>query len=256
MPAQIRQPSPSRIALFTDFGSAGIYTGQVKAVLSDSGVPQIDLLCDAPVYNPRASAYLLAALSNHLPEQTLFLCVVDPGVGSERLPVVVQTDRYWFVGPDNGLFSQLLDSPGAVVKCIGWRPETLSDSFHGRDLFAPVAVRLCKGEDIHAQAMAPGDLVGVDWPADLPEVIYFDHYGNAMTGIRGSQLSSRAVLRLDGSDIRYAKTFSEVGVGKPFWYRNSIGLVEIAVNRGRADRLLGLGIGSPIETISSVYSPG
>lgn len=240
---------PRCIALFTDFGASGIYIGQMQALLLDAGVPVVDLCNDAPAYNPRASAYLLAALSRSLPERTLFLCVVDPGVGSERLPVVVQTERHWFVGPDNGLFSQLIQQPGVSVKCIGWRPDRLSESFHGRDLFAPVAVRLCRGEDIQALDMLSADLVGADWSEDLAEVIYIDHFGNLMTGLQKSQLATDALLRAGGQELGYARTFSDVPVGLAFWYYNSIGVVEIAVNQGRAKAVLGVAIGDSVEVV-------
>ncbi|HTR13586.1 MAG TPA: SAM-dependent chlorinase/fluorinase, partial [Roseiarcus sp.] len=98
------------IALFTDFGLAGPYTGQMKAVLYEMapGVPVIDLFADAPAGNPRASAYLLAAYSAWFPENTVFLCVVDPGVGGERPAIIVKADGRFFVGPGNGLFELVL----------------------------------------------------------------------------------------------------------------------------------------------------
>src|SRR5262245_5142495 len=94
------------IVLFTDFGLSGPYTGQMKAVLGQMapGTPVIDLFADAPVGNPKASAYLLAAYAAWFTTGTIFLCVVDPGVGGARLPVIVEADGRWFVGPDNGLF--------------------------------------------------------------------------------------------------------------------------------------------------------
>ncbi|MCB1871069.1 MAG: SAM-dependent chlorinase/fluorinase, partial [Gammaproteobacteria bacterium] len=112
---------PELIALFTDFGEAGPYSGQMEAVLLSSGVqiPVIRLLSDAPMCNPRASAYLLAPLAQQLPGNTLFLAIVDPGVGGSRLPLLVKTDHHWFVGPDNGLFSQIVKrAPGASVQAI------------------------------------------------------------------------------------------------------------------------------------------
>src|SRR5688572_23638495 len=95
------------IALFTDFGVNGPYVGQMKAVLARAapGVAVIDLLHDAPAFNPRASAYLLAALAREFAEGAVLLCVVDPGVGTTRRPLVARLDGRWFVGPDNGLFN-------------------------------------------------------------------------------------------------------------------------------------------------------
>ena len=137
------------IALFTDFGLEGPYTGQVKAVLHRMapGVQVIDLFADAPMGDPKASAYLLAAYAPWFPEGTVFLCVVDPGVGGERPAVVVEADGRVFVGPGGGLFELVrrrADTTRTVE--IVWRPEPLSASFHGRDLFAPVAAMIARGE--------------------------------------------------------------------------------------------------------------
>src|SRR5579864_4320927 len=98
------------IVLFTDFGLAGPYTGQVMAVLQQSApeVAVVSLFADAPAGNPKASAYLLAAYAAWFPEGTVFLCVVDPGVGGERPAVIVEADRRWYVGPGDGLFELVL----------------------------------------------------------------------------------------------------------------------------------------------------
>src|SRR5690242_6496933 len=98
------------IVLFTDFGLAGPYTGQMKAVLAREalGVPVIDLFADAPSRNPKAAAYLLAAYGAWFPTGTVFLCVVDPGVGGARAALVIEGDGRWYVGPDNGLFELVL----------------------------------------------------------------------------------------------------------------------------------------------------
>src|SRR5690348_16740282 len=117
------------IVLFTDFGLAGPYTGQMKAVLAreSPNIPVIDLFADAPSRNPRASAYLLAAYALGFPAGTVFLCVVDPGVGGARAPVVVEADGRFFVGPENGLFELVRRRAAAerVVE-ITWRPPQLS----------------------------------------------------------------------------------------------------------------------------------
>src|SRR5882757_10859172 len=136
------------IALFTDFGLSGPYTGQMVAVLQQTapGVPVIQLFADAPAGNPKAAAYLLAAYAAWFPPGTVFLCVVDPGVGGARAPLMIDADGRWYVGPDNGLFELLLRrAKSAQTRAITWRPEKLSASFHGRDLFAPAAAQLAKG---------------------------------------------------------------------------------------------------------------
>lgn len=237
------------IALFTDFGLEGPYVGQMKAVLCRRapGEPVVDLMHDAPAFNPRSSAYLLAALSAEFPAGSVFLCVVDPGVGGNRRPVALRSSRCWFVGPDNGLL-QLVARQDAE-SCwheITWQPQRLSSSFHGRDLFAPVAALIASGVDTKGYLAPCPSPVGEGWPDDLSEVIYIDHYGNAMTGVRARAVSTDTVVYVTGHALAHARTFSEAGEGEPFWYVNSIGLVEISVCQGRADQSLGLRIGSPV----------
>src|SRR5271165_4542415 len=129
------------IALFTDFGLAGPYTGQMKAVLlrDAPGIAVVDLFADAPAARPQPSAYLLAAYAAWFPAGTVFPCVVDPGVGGPRVPLIIEADGRWYVGPDNGLFELVLRRAAkARVWRITFEPVSLSASFHGRDLFAPV----------------------------------------------------------------------------------------------------------------------
>ena len=241
------------IVLFTDFGLAGPYTGQVNAVLAETapGVPVIQLFADAPAGRPRPAAYLLAAYAAWFPARTVLLCVVDPGVGSARRGLIVEAAGRLYVGPDNGLFELVLRraaSPRAWE--ISWRPPALSASFHGRDLFAPVAGRLARGEPPSALA-SPATASGhPDWPDDLAEIVYIDHYGNALTGLRGESLPLGARLAAGSHRIGHADTFSSVPSGAAFWYVNSNGLVEIAVNAGRADRALDLAIGSEIKILT------
>jgi S-adenosyl-L-methionine hydrolase (adenosine-forming) len=234
------------IVLFTDFGLAGPYTGQMKAVLRREA-PQaeiIDLFADAPAGNPRAGAYLLAAYAAWFPPGTIFLCVVDPGVGGARAPLMIEADRRWYVGPENGLFELVLRRAQAA-HCyeITWQPPKLSASFHGRDLFAPVAAMLAQGERPHVRGRDAIRMAA--WPDDLAEIVYIDHYGNAMTGLRTGAVASGAALVLgDKTRVIHAATFSAVPEGSAFWYENSNGLVEIAVNRGRAADQLHLTVGS------------
>jgi S-adenosylmethionine hydrolase len=236
--------------LFTDFGLAGPYTGQVIAVLQREapGVPAVSLFADAPAGQPKPSAYLLAAYAAWFPAGTVLLCVVDPGVGGQRRALIVMAGGRFHVGPDNGLFEIVLRRAAPTPQCweITWRPKLLSASFHGRDLFAPVAARLAIGESPATMAKSAVPQRFADWPGDLAEIVYIDHYGNAMTGMRGQAVATTASLACDGRMIPPAKTFSAVPSGAPFWYVNSNGLIEIAVNGGRADRLLGLSIGSKV----------
>ena len=237
------------IALFTDYGLQGPYLGQVEAALHRL-VPDekvINLLADAPRNNPKASAYLLAAFSRACAAQpgTIFFSVVDPGVGSfQDQPVIIKADEQWYVGPDNGLFDIVCRrSSGVQCRRIDWRPETLSASFHGRDLYAPAAAMIRNNE-------TPGETITWQdrhgWPDDLREIVYIDHFGNCMTGIRSEALEENRVIRTNGFTVPNANTFSSVPHGTAFWYRNSQGLVEIAVNGGSAAAQLKLETGTKL----------
>lgn len=233
------------IVLFTDFGVSGPYLGQIHAVLARKapGVPIIDLFNDLPRQDVRAAAYLLPAYTRGFPPDTVFVCVVDPGVGGSRRALMLWADHRWYIGPDNGLF-HILERRASKTECheIVWRPQTLSASFHGRDLFAPVAAMLARGqrpEAIPAVLTAPSPA----WPEDLAEVLYIDHFGNAITGLRASELARDARLRTGRGDLTYARTYSEVDPGQAFWYENANGLVEIAANQARADAVLQIAVG-------------
>ncbi|MBX9634812.1 MAG: SAM-dependent chlorinase/fluorinase [Magnetospirillum sp.] len=212
------------------------------------GVPVIDLMADAPVFNPHASAYLLAALVPEMPEDAVIIAVVDPGVGGERQPMVAEADGRLMVGPDNGLLEIVLRRAKQVQSWhITWRPDRLSATFHGRDLFAPIAAKLAQGISPEAAGcLAMDNPIRADWPDDLCEIIYVDHYGNGMTGLRANTVAPDAVFTVNGQVVRRARTYSEVPAGTVFWYENSIGLVEISVSHGRAESVLGLSIGTVI----------
>ncbi|SDE70049.1 SAM hydrolase/SAM-dependent halogenase family protein [Rhodospira trueperi] len=238
------------LALFTDFGLEGPYTGQMKAVLHRDapGVAVIDLCADAPVFDAMASAYLLAALVPWLPAGTVVVGVVDPGVGSDRGTLMLNADGRWYVGPDNGLFAMVARraTTGAVYPVFP-ASGPISASFHGRDLFAPTAARLARGERPPESTVRPMTAADrPDWPDDLPRIVYIDRYGNAMTGMRAAFLPETAEIVVHGSTARRARTFSDVPVGQAFWYENANGLAELAVNQGRADVALGARIGNGV----------
>ena len=133
---------------------------------------------------------------------------------------------------------------------ITWRPEMLSATFHGRDLFAPVTAWMATGIHVETAFVSPSERrKGADWPDNLPEVIYIDAYGNLVTGIGGSLLSDNQSILVGGRILKYARKFLDVPKGDVFWHRNSMGLIEISANCGRADELLDLQIGFLIEVL-------
>lgn len=237
------------IVLFTDFGPAGPYVGQMKAVLHGIApdAPVIDLLSDAPAHDPRAAACLLAAYADDFPAGAVFLCVVDPGVGGDRAAVALRADGRWFVGPDNGLFNVVaLRARELDWWDITWRPERLSATFHGRDLFAPVAARIARGETPPGERRDARPRIDRGRGPDYARVVYLDHFGNAVTGIRAEGVDPDRRLKAGGRTLASARTYSNVAPGEAFWYANANGLVEIAVNRGRAAAVLGLNVGDPV----------
>jgi S-adenosylmethionine hydrolase len=229
---------PNTILTFTDFGATGPYLGQLEAAIKreSASASVIHLQSDAPVCDPKSAGYLLAALANQF-DAAVFLCVVDPGVGSERRPLVVESQGQWFVGPDNGLFAPLFHQRGKMnVYQILQQPQGESQTFHGRDLFASVAAKISNKQYVAMESIRKIE-VGLGWPEDLYAIIYADHFGNLFSGLRGSQIERSARIHFAQSELSWAPRFDAVKRGAPFWYVNSCGLVEIAVNEGRADLL-------------------
>lgn len=240
------------IVLFTDYGLAGPYVGQLHAVLQRDapGVPVIDLMHDAPSFEPRLAAYLLAALVEEFSAGTVFLGVVDPGVGGPRRGAILEVDGRWYVGPDNGLFN-VVAQRGRQLRWwdITYQAPRLSTSFHGRDLFAPVAARIARGEAPPGTPVVPVLRIRAGWPEELAQVIYVDGFGNVMIGIRGEALPAEARLAVRNEPVARASHFSAVPVGSAFWYANSCGLLEIAVNQGCAAEQLGLAVGDTVAVV-------
>jgi len=243
--------------LFTDYGWHDPYIGLVKTVFADlaPGVPSIDLLHAVPDFNAHAGAHLLAALCRELPAGAVVFAVVDPGVGGPREAVVVEADGRFYVGPDNGLLS-VLAGRAQVARTwrIVWRPENCSDSFHGRDLFAPIAAWIAAG-NFPTDKLTPVEALEVRFDtAELPRILYIDHYGNAWSGIRGGLAEAGSSIEVKGDVLPWRRVFVEAGKGEAFWHVNSSGLVEIAVNRGSAAEKLGLKVGDPVRLSGSSES--
>ena len=245
------------IVLFTDFGLEGPYLGQVEAVLCAQapGARVIHLFSDLPPFDIQSAAYLLPVFVSRFPPDTVFLCVVDPGVGSNRSAVVAKIAGHWFVGPNEGLFA-LLTRRAASVEC--WQlpdSDAAAPSFHGRDVFAPAAARLARGLAPMGEPVDAAALERPDWPNDLLRIVYIDRYGNAMTGMRATSIPEGAALTIKGHTLKAARTFADVVVGEPIWYENANGMVELAENRGRADAVLSLAVGDAITLYMKMTAP-
>jgi hypothetical protein len=252
-------PYPPIIALLTDFGDRDGYVGSLKGVIL--GIcPEarlVDITHQAPPRDVRAGAFILGSVYRDFPDGTIHLAVVDPGVGTERAALAVRTPRCTLVGPDNGIFSDVLESERDVEarrleNPAYWRP-TVCPTFHGRDLFAPVAAHLASG--------APFDLLGPPCAPTAPErrpspkesagrlegeIIHIDRFGNAITDISRAELEAFApaaawTLRVGDEVISsLATTYGESAPGARLALIGSSGRLEIAVNLGSAEKELGL----------------
>lgn len=240
------------IVLFTDFGAHDPYAGQVKARLSVEAPRQlvVDLLHQAPDFNAHAGAHLLTAFAAGFPPGSVFLAVVDPGVGTARAGAVVTAGGHWYVGPDNGLLSVVAGRDvQAKIWRIDWQPDQLSSTFHGRDLFAVIAAEIARGE-FPDHKLSPTDKLQVEFDtADLPRIIYIDHYGNAFTGIRAAGIAPSSRVHVRGMELGHGETFGRLGRGQGFWFSNSVGLLELAVNRGSAAADYGLQVGDEVALL-------
>lgn len=239
--------------LFTDFSIRGPYLGQMASVLIEACplARVINLMCDVPFANPRAGAYLLAALSRYLPEKAIVVAIVDPGVGSARKALWLNIGNRWFIAPDNGLLAVLTQGSEDALLCeFDAHPGgKISASFHGRDVFAPVAGAIACGEFPKGKKMSRQQMVGASWLKNLERIIYIDGFGNAMTGTSADSMPDFRGLEIGERYIPRAATFSSVGNGKLFCYENSVGLIEIAANKGNAAILLGLQIDDAIRIV-------
>jgi S-adenosylmethionine hydrolase len=236
------------IVLFTDFGVRDPYVGQVKARLAEHAPSQqvVDLLHEVPNFNPHAGAHLLDAFASGFPPGSVFLAVVDPGVGTTRDAVVVMAGGRWFVGPDNGLMSVVAArNADTRIWQITWRPDNLKPTFHGRDLFALVAADIARGEFPESKVSLVDSLAVEFDSGDLSRIIYIDHFGNAWSGVRS--VPSDARVSAAGQLFRHGDSFGFVGKGEGFWFINSVGLLELAINRGNAASEFGLQVGDPVQ---------
>jgi hypothetical protein len=235
------------IALLTDFGLADPYVGILKGVLATQapGVPVIDVTHGVPPQDVRVGALFLDAAWPWFPEGTVFCCVVDPGVGTTRRPLVVASANRLFVGPDNGLLG-LLPAPVAREITAPWGLPTQSSTFHGRDLFAPVAARLAMGAAFAAVGPPVADAIGMVLPIPRDgrgEVLYVDHYGNAVTSLPGDD---RGVVVFGAHRLAVVRAYGDAAPGDAVALTGSTGRLEIAVRDGNAAARFGLAAGAAV----------
>ena len=250
---------PPIVTLLSDFGGESGYPAQMKgAVLcACPDAVLVDLAHSVPPFDVLAGALMLERCVGAFPDSAVHLAVVDPGVGSPRRAIcVVDVEGRRFVGPDNGLFTPFLD--GAAVRLLsapGIVPVPGSATFHGRDLFAPVAAWLAAGGDPARLGPEVGDPVRLDWPRAVRRgdelhgrTLAADPFGNLVTSIRERDLVGRVTLAWVGDrQARWVRTFAEGAAGELLAMIGSGGRVEIAVREGSAAEALGDVRGLPVR---------
>ncbi len=265
------------ITLLTDFGTADYFVGELKgAILSVNPQAQIvDLTHEIPAHDIQAGAFTLLAAYASFPPGTIHVAVVDPGVGSARRPLLITTQEYFFVGPDNGLFSYACERERAV-RAYQLTEEkffraTVSATFHGRDIFAPVAGALSNGVlaesfgeliDDYARLppLIPARDAGAAWSATI---IHIDRFGNLVTNITrrelaGAEFAQGATVEIGGREINSFRRFyaeearSETGELFAIW--GSAGFLEISSNCASAAQLLRAERGQPVR-VAGLGSP-
>jgi S-adenosyl-L-methionine hydrolase (adenosine-forming) len=256
------------ITLTTDFGTDDWFVGTMKGVIASTSQKAmvVDISHAIASGDIRAGAFALAASYKYFPRGTVHVAIVDPGVGSNRRAIAVQTERYFFVGPDNGVLSFALH--GEKIKAVrALENETyflrpVSQTFHGRDVFAPVAAHLARGLAIAKLGHVATNFVRLDW-AELKrrgesiegEVIYVDKFGNTITNIPAASITSHRRQQLDVFKGRtrmcaLATHYQAVPKGQAVAVPGSSGYLEIAVNGGDASAILGLGVGDRVAVRS------
>jgi S-adenosylmethionine hydrolase len=252
------------VALLTDFGTEDWYVGSMKGVILGIA-PQssiVDISHQIPMGDIRAAAFSLLSCYASFPHGTVFAVVVDPGVGSDRRAVVARSNRYLFTAPDNGVLSPVLArEEQTAIRMIAnpeMRLEKVSSTFHGRDIFAPAAAHLANGEPFEDFGPVVTDPITSHIPQVrvtdsqiCGEVVYIDHFGNAITNIAKQDLPSRVkddltVTVSEKHQVSLGDHYDQVAPGQPLALIGSSGMLEISVNGGSAAAVLGINAGASV----------
>ncbi|MBD2343169.1 SAM hydrolase/SAM-dependent halogenase family protein [Anabaena subtropica] len=255
------------LTLLSDFGDRDVYVAVMKGVIAQINpkLSVVDLTHQIPPQNIAAARFSLMNAYPYFPEGTVHIAVVDPGVGSKRRAIAVEFAQGFLVGPDNGTFSGVLaQTPAiAVVELTNsryWRTPEPSKTFHGRDIFAPVAAHLASGVTLQqlGHEIDPASLVQMNLKNCTETktgwfgcIQYIDHFGNLVSNIPGNYVQNkRWCVQVSGLMIPGCDTYSNVKAGEVVALVGSHGWVEIAINSGDAHSQLQLNLQDPLEVIS------
>ena len=264
------------ISFLSDFGQRDYYVASVKGVILDV-CPEatiVDISHAVEPHNIVEAAFTLAAAYSCFPLRSLHLVVVDPGVGSDRKPIIAWADEHAFVAPDNGVLSLIFERE-TITEVVEIQNERffrkpVSPTFHGRDIFAPVIAHLARGVPLTEFGPVSTDFVTVDLGsvrcADPDTVrgavIHIDHFGNVITNIQGSHLSGPLFgtgswqVEIDGKKIdKHYDYYAEAKPDEIFSIMGSSGHLEVAACSSSAARLLGVRVGAEVR-VRSVLQEG
>lgn len=249
------------IALLTDFGTQDYFVAAMKGVILsiNKKTDIIDITHEIPPQDIRSASFILQSCYEDFPANTIFTAVVDPGVGSARRAILVETARYFFIAPDNGLLSFVFDETENFkifeISNEKFFRRRVSQTFHGRDIFAPCAAHLSSG-------IKPSDFGNeINDPVILPkqnprriakntieaEIIFIDRFGNLITNLKAEDLPHKFYLEVNNRKIEKLRDFfAEADAGELFMIVGSAGYLEIAVFQASAKKLLNSRIGQKI----------
>ncbi|MBW4556003.1 MAG: S-adenosyl-l-methionine hydroxide adenosyltransferase family protein [Trichormus sp. ATA11-4-KO1] len=260
------QISQSLLVLLSDFGDRDVYVGVMKGVIAQINplLRVIDLTHQIPPQNITAARFCLMNAYPYFPDGTVYVAVVDPGVGSRRRAIAVEFAQGFLVGPDNGIFSGVLSQTPAItaVELTNpnyWRTPEPSKTFHGRDIFAPVGANLANGVPLKqlGQEIDPGTLVQLDI-GDCQQINtgvtgciqYIDYFGNLVSNIPGRYVQGKTwCVQAAGLTIPGCETYSDVAVGEIAALVGSHGWVEIAINSGNAHLQLQINLQDSLQIL-------
>lgn len=243
------------ITLTTDFGLKDHYVGVMKGVMLsvNENARPVDITHCIDSHDVRSGSFVIGNSYRYFPEKTVHLVVVDPGVGSERRPLAVLADGHFFVGPDNGVFSSVIrsceDFSACEIKNLDYCLKEISSTFHGRDIFAPVAAHLSLGvpfseigPQIQDPEILPRDGYSVNGSEIRGTVVYTDKFGNLVTSIPTDAVGDRAgaLVIVGGKRVAgISESYSSTETGEILAVGGSCGYIEISVNQGRACDVFG-----------------